>query len=157
MVAWGLMKFAVPTEMADAPASMNSMASSAVRIPPMPMMGIFTAWAHCQTIRTAMGLMAGPDMPPVLLARAKVLRSISIFIPVSVLISDITSAPPASAALAISAMSVTFGVSFMITGCFAIFFTSRVICSTPEGLVPKEMPPSFTLGQEILISSMSTG
>ena len=43
---------------------------------------------------------------------------------------ETASAPPASAARAISAISVTFGVSFMITGCFAIFLISAVSSST---------------------------
>ena len=57
-------------------------------------------------MRTATGFTAGPDIPPVLLAIAKVRRLISIFIPVSVLIKDKASAPPASAARAISVISV---------------------------------------------------
>ena len=44
-VVYGLMKFAVPTDTAVAPAIRNSRASSAVAIPPIPMTGIFTAWA----------------------------------------------------------------------------------------------------------------
>ena len=39
----GSTKFAVPTCTAVAPAMMNSSASSAVAMPPMPMMGSFTA------------------------------------------------------------------------------------------------------------------
>ena len=96
-------------------------------------------------------------IPPVLFARTNFLRLMSIFIPVMVLIKDRASAPPASAARAISVMSVTFGLSFMITGCFAYFFISFVIASTAFGSCPKAIPPSFTFGQEILISSMSTG
>ena len=51
----------------------------------------------------------------------------------------------------------TFGLSFMMIGCFARFFTSRVISSTAFGFCPKAIPPSFTFGQEMLISSRSTG
>ena len=43
-VADGLWKFAVPTATALAPASKNSMASSAVKIPPIPITGTLTAW-----------------------------------------------------------------------------------------------------------------
>ena len=100
---------------------------------------------------------AGPDIPPVLFAIANFCRSISIFIPVSVLISDSTSAPPASAARAISVISVTFGLNFIIIGCFAYFLTSLVIASTAFGSCPNAIPPSFTFGHEILISSRSTG
>lgn len=92
----------------------------------------------------------------ILFANAKVWRLISIFIPVRVLIKERTSAPPASAARAISVMSVTFGLSFIITGCFACFFTSLVIASTAFGSCPKAIPPSLTFGQEILISNIST-
>ena len=123
----------------------------------MPMMGSFTAWAAWYTMRTATGLMAGPESPPVRFARAKRRRSTSIFIPVRVLIREMASAPPASAAFAITVMSVTLGLSFMMTGCFAFSFTARVMASTAFGSCPKAMPPSFTLGQEILISSISTG
>ena len=77
--------------------------------------------------------------------------------PVIVLMSETASAPPASAALAISAILVTFGESFMITGCFAYFFISLVIVSTPFGSVPKAIPPSLTLGHEIFISIISIG
>ena len=36
-------------------------------------------------------------------------------------------------------------------------FTSLVIASTALGSCPKAIPPSFTLGHEMLISSISTG
>ena len=84
-----------------------------------------------------------------LFASANVRLWISIFIPVSVLINDKPSAPPASAARAISVMSVTFGESFMMTGCFACALISLVISSTIFGFCPKAIPPSFTFGQEI--------
>ena len=148
---------AVPMATAAAPARMNSSASSALQIPPMPITGTRTVWATWYTIRTATGLMAGPDSPPVLLARAKVLRFTSIFIPVRVLIREMASAPPSSAARAMTVMSVTLGLSFMIMGCFAWAFTALVMASTALGSCPKAMPPSFTLGQEMLISSRSTG
>ena len=95
-------------------------------------------------------------MPPVLFANTKLLLFISIFMPVIVLMSETASAPPASAALAISAILVTFGESFMITG-FAYFLISLVIVSTPFGSVPKAIPPSLTLGHEIFISIISIG
>ena len=43
--AFGLKKFAVPTLTIVAPASKNSMASSAVAIPPIPITGTLTAFA----------------------------------------------------------------------------------------------------------------
>ena len=60
------MKFAVPTSTAVAPANMNSRASSPFIMPPRPITGIFTARATCHTILTAIGLMQGPDNPPVI-------------------------------------------------------------------------------------------
>ena len=42
----GSTKFIVPTCTAFAPAIMNSSTSSAVAMPPMPMIGIFTARRH---------------------------------------------------------------------------------------------------------------
>ena len=77
--------------------------------------------------------------------------------PVSVLMSESTSAPPASAARAISVISVTFGDSLTIKGCAALSFTRRVMCSTAFAWVPKAMPPSLTFGQEMLSSKKSTG
>ena len=91
------------------------------------MIGSFIAFATWYTIRTAIGWIAGPDTPAVLFATANVLLFTSIFIPVSVLISDTASAPPASAALAISVISVTLGLSFMMIGCFAAALTALVI------------------------------
>ena len=44
-VAYGLKKFAVPIETAVAPARINSSASSADAIPPIPIIGTFTACA----------------------------------------------------------------------------------------------------------------
>src|SRR5919108_408804 len=43
---------------------MNSSASRALAIPPMPTIGIFTARRHSYTIRTAIGRIAGPLKPP---------------------------------------------------------------------------------------------
>ena len=76
--------------------------------------------------------------------------------PVMVLIREMASAPPASAALAISAMLVTLGVSFMMTGWAATRRILSVIRKRASGSCPKAMAPSFTLGQETLISSRST-
>ena len=109
------MKLAVPICMADAPASMNSIASFQFMIPPNPMTGIFTALDTCHTMRNAIGFTAAPDMPPVIVESIGRLRSTSIAIPSNVLISDTLSAPLPSAARAISVMSVTFGDNFTIS------------------------------------------
>src|SRR6185312_11000520 len=69
LAAVGSAKLAVPTCTAVAPARRNSTASSVVAMPPMPITGIFTARASSHTMRRAIGLSAGPERPPVLLAR----------------------------------------------------------------------------------------
>lgn len=119
-VTAGSMKLAVPISMAEAPAKRNSMASRAFMIPPKPTTGIFTALATCHTIRKAMGFTAAPDMPPVTVESIGRLRSASIAIPSRVLMRETLSAPPFSAARAISVMSVTFGESFTIS----VFFVN---------------------------------
>ena len=63
-----------------APAIMNSMASAAFWMPPMPMMGIFTALAASQTSLIAIGLMHGPVKPPVTFASFGLRVSMSIAI-----------------------------------------------------------------------------
>ena len=50
-----------------------------------------------------------------------------------VLIRDNASAPPASAAFAITVISVTFGLNFITIGCFALALTAFVICSKAFG------------------------
>ena len=60
-------------------------------------------------------LLAAPDMPPVTVESIGRLRYASIAIPSRVLMRETLSAPPFSAARAISVMSVTFGESFTIS------------------------------------------
>ena len=52
------------TRNSQAPARMNSNASCVLNMPPIPMTGMSTARAACQTIRRAIGRIAGPDSPP---------------------------------------------------------------------------------------------
>ncbi len=60
---------------AVAPASMNSTTSSTVRTPPMPMIGTSgSAWCTWWIARTATGLIAGPDRPPVTAASLRPAR-----------------------------------------------------------------------------------
>ena len=105
-------------------------------MPPIPIIGILTALETCQTILTATGNTAGPLIPPVLLRIIGRFVFMSILIPVSVLIIEIASAPFASADLAISAISVTFGLSFTISGFVQCFLTAFVIEPTDSQLVP---------------------
>ena len=108
------MKLAVPISTAVAPAMRNSMASVAFMMPPRPTTGMLTALATCHTMRRATGLTHGPLKPPVPMLRRDFLRSTSMLMPIRVLMSDTLSAPSASTARAISAMSVTLGESFTI-------------------------------------------
>ena len=80
----------------------------------------------------------------------------SMAMPIRVLINDSASAPAASPALAISAMSVTFGDSFRITGFFVCFFACVTTSAAAFGSVPKMMPPSLTFGQETFNSMAAT-
>ena len=53
-------------------------------------------------------------------------------------------------------MSVTLGLSFIYTGFLVTAFTARVTWAAAAGLVPKDMPPSWTLGQLMFTSSRPT-
>ena len=66
------------------------------------------------------------------------------------------SAPAASQERAMAAMSVTLGLSFIITGFFVTALTARVTSAAPSGVTPKAMPPLWTLGQEMFTSSQPT-
>src|SRR5574344_68048 len=112
----GLRRFSDPTCTADAPAIIISITSSADATPPLPITGILQAFATCQTIRRAIGNIAGPEKPPVLQAITGLRFLMSIRIPRKVLTSVRPSAPASSTAFAIETMSVTFGLSLMNRG-----------------------------------------
>src|SRR6185437_8071233 len=118
-VAQGSQKFAVPTSTAAAPASMNSITSSAVVMPPMPMTGISTVCAASYTMRRAIGLIAGPLKPAVMLEMRGLRVLASMAMPTKVFTSETASAPAFSADLAMAAMLVTLGESFTISGLLA--------------------------------------
>ena len=63
-----------------------------------------------------MGFIAGPDNPPILLAKTGWVVSMSIFIARTVLMATMASAPALTPASAICTMSATLGVNFNITG-----------------------------------------
>src|SRR5574341_1332295 len=151
-VARGFMKFPVPIATADAPASRNSTASSPQVTPPTPTMGMGTALETSHTMRTAIGRIAGPDSPPVHEASFGRRVSTSMAMPTTVLISDTAVAPPAWAALAVSAMSVTFGDSFTMVGKWVDPRTARVTSNTAAGDWPKLIPPCLTLGHDTFTS-----
>ena len=152
----GRVKFAVPTPIAVAPARMNSIASRVEEMPPMPMTGSETARHACHTMRTAMGRMAGPDTPPVIVPVAVRLASTSMTMPLKVFIAEMAVAPPASDARAISPIDVTLGVSFAITGPWNRSDTPRITRSTMWGSEPISRPPASRFGQEMLTSRPAT-
>ena len=80
----------------------------------------------------------------------------SIRIPSRVLMSESPSAPASSQALAMETMSFTLGDSFTNTGFFVTAFTAFVTAAALWALVPKAMPPPWTLGQETFTSRMPT-
>ena len=71
----------------------NSMASVAFIIPPNPTTGMSTAFATWLTIRKATGFTQGPLSPPVPMLKREQRRSMSMLIPIRVLMSDTLSAP----------------------------------------------------------------
>src|SRR5579884_2336246 len=83
---------------------------------PLTLTGILPARYDGWTIRTATGLIAGPERPAVTLETRGVRVSTSMAIPTKVLTSVRPSAPPFSAARASKVMSVTFGESFTNKG-----------------------------------------
>ena len=66
-------------------------------------------------MRSATGFTHGPDNPPVPILRLLRRRSMSTLIPIKVFMSETESAPSASTARAISAISVTLGDSFTMS------------------------------------------
>ena len=75
---------------------------------------------------------------------------------ITVLMRLSASAPAPSQAFAIEAMSVTFGVSFTMTGFLTAAFTAAVTSAALSHEVPKPMPPPCTFGQEMFTSSQPT-
>src|SRR6185436_14719175 len=134
----------------------NSRTSSALVIPPIPMIGTpGMADAISHTMRTATGLIAGPERPPVLAAIRGARFRQSIAMPFIVLMAEMPSAPPSIAAFAIGTMSVMFGVSFANTGRDVAFLARRQTFSVALGSTAWSVPWE-TLGQEMLSSKAST-
>ena len=71
--------------------------------------------------------------------------STSMRMPSKVLIRLRASAPAATAARAISVISVTLGLSFTINGFFAYFLEAETTSSTILGWVPNAMPPHLDI------------
>ncbi len=101
--------------------------------------------------------MAGPDSPPWLLPITGARFSISIAMPIRVLITANPSVPASIQRRAFSVISVWLGDSLVISG---LRVTARQAATTRadmSGSLPKVTPPSLTFGQEILISMASIG
>src|SRR5664280_2151741 len=107
-------KLAAPTATAVAPQAMNSRASRPLMTPPIPTTGTCgRASATSATMRSAIGLIAGPQRPPVRLPRNGLSVSRSRTIALNVLTSDIPSDPASTAARATAVTSLTLGVSLV--------------------------------------------
>ena len=128
---------------------MNSTASVAHEMPPMPSSGTSTALRTSHIMRSATGFTAGPDRPPTPRASTGRRRSASMAMPSSVLMSESASAPAATAARAIS---VTLGVSFTMSGRFVAARQRDTTASTLSVHVPMVMPPASTFGHEMFTS-----
>ena len=104
-------------------------------------------------MRTAIGRIAGPLSPPTMFVSFGRRVWTSIAIARNVLTSEMASAPASSAARANDATSVTFGVSFGITGRRVTLRTALTTSCVPGRLQPNLMPPSLMFGQEMFSSS----
>ena len=120
---------------------MNSAASRQVVMPPIAEIGRpahSRSRAISDTIESAIGLTAGPHMPPCVplpsIASAGVIASRSIaMIELIVLMSETASAPPFFAARAGLLMSVMLGVSLTMTGMRVCALHQRATISTYSG------------------------
>lgn len=70
-------------------------------------------------------------------------------------INDTPSAPTSSTAFAISAIFVTFGVSFTISGLSKTLLTWLVTSFTPSYVFPNAKQPAFTFGHDKFNSTPS--
>ncbi len=118
----------------------------------MPMIGTSRALAISQTMRRAMGLIAGPHSPPVRLPRNGARLWGSSTSARSVLTSDTASAPAPAAARATETMSVTFGVSLTMTRRRVRARAAAVRRAVSAGSVPIARPPLPTLGHDTFSS-----
>ena len=97
-----------------------------------------------------------PERPPIRLPRVGFWVFKSIVMPRRVLISARTSAPPLIAAWAISAMSVTLGVSFTMSVLVPMDLLTLVTkCSNTSQEHPNSIPPASIFGQETFNSIAS--
>src|SRR5579862_1372306 len=103
-------------------------------------------------MRTAIGLIAGPDSPAVTLEILGRRLSVSIAIARKVLTREIASAPASSAIRAICATLVTLGESLTISGRWEYRRAIATTSSRARGSQPNWMPPWDVLGQDTFSS-----
>jgi len=96
--------------------------------------------------------MAGPLNPPMTLASLGRRVSASTAMAKTVLMSEMPSAPPSSAARAIAAISVTLGDSLAISGRRQADLTRLTSSAVRSTNMAGQAPFSFTFGQEMLSS-----
>src|ERR1035438_4288920 len=99
-------------------------------------------------MRSAIGLMAGPDNPPVTLLRRGRRVSASMDMARNVLVRLTASAPESATTLAMWEMDVTLGESLTMSGRLLAFFARLTRYSSEPGSEPNAMPPAWTLGHE---------
>ena len=102
------------------------------------------------------GLIAGPESPPMMLPRhgLKVFRSIAI--DRIVFATTTASAPAASAARATSGISPVLGVSFTQSGRLVALRSARVTLSVASACMANALPSSSMFGHEMFASIAAT-
>src|SRR5271157_894893 len=103
-------------------------------------------------MRRAMGLIAGPERPPVTLLRRGRRVAASMDMARKVLVRRTASAPASAAILAMLAMDVTLGESLTMSGRLEADLARLTRYSSEPGSAPKAIPPAWTLGQETFSS-----
>ena len=118
----------------------------------MPMTGIFTACAASYTMRSAIGLIAGPESPAVTFEILGLRVSVSMAIATNVFTRETASSPASWATCAICAILVTFGESFTIRGRCVARLAVLTTSSSCRGSLPNCMPPSAVFGHDTFSS-----
>src|ERR1039458_5447756 len=103
-------------------------------------------------MRRAMGVLAGPERPPVTLDSSGRRVSALMHMARKVLVRLTASAPAAAEILAIWAMEATLGESLTMSGRPERALARSTRYSSELGSAPKAMPPAWTLGQETFSS-----
>ena len=115
-------------------------------MPPQPTIGTSIADATCHTMRSATGLIAGPESPAKTRAMPGLRALTSIDIACSVLMTQRALAPASTTFRAIETMSVTFGVSFTMIGSVVARTQAAVTAAATSASCPNSMPPCCAFG-----------